>query len=648
MIGFDPGAIVDGHEAGQNRQNKQEQMKMAKEQHYQKTQMNNQAMNMQDLQIQQLQTQVTAQDKLQKVEQAKQIRSATSLAFNDGTQKTSQASVEALNLARGETGTSDPMRLPSMSEFKTRDTTMKYLDAKGYSLKPFLIDPETGEKTEHTDSGYNNPSDIKAKENAEKENMALANSMNDAGLLIQTQDGQVMGFEDIGVATGMFKVMPETERRLTEILAGVRAKEKDPTAVNPNARRDSLKQTTDAFFAAKGPRPEGNGPEAQQWDKDYRQMNSDWQQKSVAGTGSVNENQNVLETAANFKTTQGWEDSGYMVDVSKVSKSDLASMSRVSHQNSLNNKDANGVYKKTKENMIGRKQAIEQTLTLLDDTKPGGKYDKLDKDVIANGIQVAKNLVGVTDEKAVTNMDWNTRSGMILAGYLRSMSGLTVTEQERKFIMGIMTSGNFSDEKSMIKAIEGFGNEMKREQNSNANALFYHDPYTATAMRMYSNLDTGEATTGGGAGSTNTGGGGGGATVTTEDATKVDVFSQKDVKSTKTTTTPGVNETPESKADIAKINKDFANAGKRNSNGGVMMADGTSLPSIDTIPKGATVTKVGEDGPKGLKGGSYVTVDGKDYFYLPKKKVVQPQKKEKKGFWANPKGYVKDAVFGGK
>jgi len=252
-----------------------------------------------------------------------------------------------------------------------------------------------------------------------------------------------------------------------------------PAGSKSSTRMDSYTQAMTAFVRGKG----GN-PTEDQW----REFNTNWAQKSVAGVSDVKDSKDLLELDNNYKAVQPYKEK-YLNDPNAATSADIGSMASIENSNMQNNKTKAKLASEDIKQMKLRHRTINSVDSLLNDLD--GKLKSSTRGPIDNMWQSFKKVVGadsVTDEmadKMKATVERDTRTGMILAEFLRMTSGLTVTEEERKFLTDIMTGGNWSDEKTLLESIKTFRNQNAEQNDVIGGTLFDFAPNSSTKYRKY-------------------------------------------------------------------------------------------------------------------------------------------------------------------
>lgn len=223
MRGVNLGAFVQGHEAGQDRQMKQEQLKMLKQEHQQK-------METYDLQ----QTQLGHQnEKLEEVNQAQErlnqdfqrtnVDRFLSEGFKAENANSLQASVDAINNTPVMKG--KKIFVPKAGNEDDVVNTVAYLRNKGYAPEPYVTETDENGKVTYRKPNELDPGEMqKAIENAKFETTQIAEYLLDKGQLIKQENGNILGLEDIAAVTGHLDRYPNSRKINDEILTGIREK----------------------------------------------------------------------------------------------------------------------------------------------------------------------------------------------------------------------------------------------------------------------------------------------------------------------------------------------------------------------------------------------------------------------------------------
>lgn len=216
---IDMGAAVQGYEAGLDRQNKQEMLKMQKEQFMQTSAMNQQTMDKNEQLLEQGRRLEEAQKRLKADADRKVLDDGLVEAFKSKTPQELNRSLEVVNQL-------DIMKGQKLAGLTSEDLqpAVKYLVAKGMGTKPYILE----------DGKYRAPNELDPEEvqqariNASNDDKVLAQKYIDNAQLVKNpQTSQVAGLEDIASITGHFTRRPSSQIQNDEIIAGLRDKKKE-------------------------------------------------------------------------------------------------------------------------------------------------------------------------------------------------------------------------------------------------------------------------------------------------------------------------------------------------------------------------------------------------------------------------------------
>jgi hypothetical protein len=124
---------------------------------------------------------------------------------------------------------------------------------------------------------------------------------------------------------------------------------------------------------------------------------------------------------------------------------------------------------------------IDRVLSTADSTiKP------VSKNLISDAETWIKLKFGANSAEAFNNVNFNTKAGMLLTNYIKSLSGLTVSDKERAGLTDIILGGQHNDLKYMKRAMQSFREELVAHNNSLADSVKEIAPYTASTSTDYS------------------------------------------------------------------------------------------------------------------------------------------------------------------
>ena len=253
-------------------------------------------------------------------------------------------------------------------------------------------------------------------------------------------------------------------------------------------RMDSYTQSATAFRKGK--------PNATK--EEWEEFNANWATKSVAGVSEVKEQRDLKALQQNFTDSAKYKNQ-YLNNPSSATSSDMGVMKNIENSNYQNLKPKQQTQlDASTTDMKNRHRTVNAVNSLVNDLE-SGKLKGAKRGPIDNIINSAKKIIGSDkltaeqEESMNKAINRDTRTGMILANFLRATSGLTVTEEERTFLTDIMTGGNWSDEETLMTAIKGFRDQNIEENDVIAGTLFDDAGYSATKYRQYDTYDTAKA-----------------------------------------------------------------------------------------------------------------------------------------------------------
>lgn len=110
---------------------------------------------------------------------------------------------------------------------------------------------------------------------------------------------------------------------------------------------------------------------------------------------------------------------------------------------------------------------------------------KIDKDAVANAKTYMDTIFGNETPQAFKNVDFNTSGGLLLAGFMKDISGTAVGVAEAERLSKIFQGGDLADEGFVKKAMKQFANESKENnkllRDNNAQYL----PDTVVKLTTY-------------------------------------------------------------------------------------------------------------------------------------------------------------------
>lgn len=226
-----------------------------------------------------------------------------------------------------------------------------------------------------------------------------------------------------------------------------------------SGKMDSLTQFLTSMEMA------GIGPEEQQ------QYLAKWVNKSVAGVGYNKEDMNVEQLTGSRSDAK----SLFTPQASSMSKEQWSTKSREVQDNILSNlqdQEKSAALKATEKLEANHLMAtgIEKLLTQA--------LPKVDKDAIANAKTYVLSLTGIENKQAFANIDFNTRAGMLLAGYIKAMSGTAASDTEVTRLLNSLEAGKLSDETYIKQSMQSFSKQLRADNNNLGKMYIDVMPYT--------------------------------------------------------------------------------------------------------------------------------------------------------------------------
>jgi len=224
---------------------------------------------------------------------------------------------------------------------------------------------------------------------------------------------------------------------------------------------DAYTQAVTAFRA-------GNpNPTPEQW----QSFNKAYATKTVAGVGYNAENLNVEDLSGNravARTLFTPEGASKPLGKWKVD-------ARNTQDTILSNMD-----EKEKTTVMKAQETLEtnhQTASMVENLLKGD-FTKVDKDVIANAKTWLLSNTGIENKQAIANMNFNTQSGMMLAGLIKEMSGTAAADAEVSRLMTNFLGGNFTDERYIKETMKSFSSYLRTKNNTLGKMYKDSIPYT--------------------------------------------------------------------------------------------------------------------------------------------------------------------------
>lgn len=225
-----------------------------------------------------------------------------------------------------------------------------------------------------------------------------------------------------------------------------------------SSKRDSLQQYMEALELAGVPKVEQPA---------YVEK---WVQKTTEGVGAVakekdvkdltggQHNANALFTPA-AATNPNWKDDAQAIQNSI--------MSNLSSEQKTMVVDADK--KLTSNNM---------TATMVEKLLNSPTTAKMSRGAIDNILTAANKITGLKNAQALDNVDFNSRSGMIVAEFIKEISGTAAADAEVARLMDIFLGGNLTDETYVKRAMAAFADQLRIKNNEIGKQYKQYLPYT--------------------------------------------------------------------------------------------------------------------------------------------------------------------------
>lgn len=110
---------------------------------------------------------------------------------------------------------------------------------------------------------------------------------------------------------------------------------------------------------------------------------------------------------------------------------------------------------------------------------------KVDKDAIANAKTYMSKIFGKDTPQALKNVDFNTASGMLLAGFMKDISGTAVGVEEARRLANIFQGGDLADETFVKQAMRKFASESREANEILKGNNKHYAPESVTRLTTY-------------------------------------------------------------------------------------------------------------------------------------------------------------------
>jgi hypothetical protein len=342
-------------------------------------------------------------------------------------------------------------------------------DAGGHPVQTFSTDPTTGQPVANVvdlnqikiQTGY---ATYAAQRDAElAKSKAITSTSNEANVQALTATkGMVQGAQEADPAVGAKDSLnsyliahPEAQVKLMAKAGG--------------GSDTVLQQMERAFTAEYSSR--GITPTPEQISAFYHSF----LQKMTLGTGYAATQQKANDVTGSQNSSQTNLNSG------KVDTAALQSQENKIFANMP--PDQVAMYKPKLQELSSNRSVVLNIDRLL--STADSKTNPVSKNVISNAKTWVQSQLGVQSAQAFNNVNFNTQAGMLLTNYIKSLSGLTVSDQERSSLTKIILGGNTNDLSYVKQSLQSFRSELVFNNNSMAESVKAVAPYSAYTATDY-------------------------------------------------------------------------------------------------------------------------------------------------------------------
>lgn len=192
--------------------------------------------------------------------------------------------------------------------------------------------------------------------------------------------------------------------------------------------------------------------------EEFQKFNAQWAEKSVAGVKTVAKEvdlsnldksretaRNLFEQASAKLEPKEWDVTARKTQDAILSDLDGKEKSKVMD-----------IDKKLKTNH-NTASMVEKLLT--------EEVPKIDKDAVRNTMDWVNTKLGIESAQSLANVDFNTKSGMMLANYIKEMSGTAAGDPEVQRLLTNLLAGNLSDETYIRQSMEATAEYLRNEND---------------------------------------------------------------------------------------------------------------------------------------------------------------------------------------
>ena len=199
-------------------------------------------------------------------------------------------------------------------------------------------------------------------------------------------------------------------------------------------------------------------------------FNSAFATKTVAGVGYVAQNKNVDDLTGGQKkanslfTTEAASNPKWKDDAQAIQNDVISNLS--SEQKTM---VVEADKKLTSNNM---------TATMVEKLLKSPTTAKMSRGAIDNMLTYASKITGLKNDQALNNVDFNSRSGMIVAEFIKEISGTAAADAEVTRLMDVFLGGNLTDETYVKRAMAAFADQLRIKNNEIGKQYKQYLPYT--------------------------------------------------------------------------------------------------------------------------------------------------------------------------
>jgi hypothetical protein len=151
--------------------------------------------------------------------------------------------------------------------------------------------------------------------------------------------------------------------------------------------------------------------------------------------------------------------------------------------------EAQGIQNKILSNLSSEQQKMvldadkkltsnNMTATMVEKLLKAPTTARMERGVIDNILTSASKITGLKNAQALDNVDFNSRSGMIVAEFIKEISGTAAADAEVARLMDVFLGGNLSDETYVKRAMGAFADQLRIKNNEIGKQYKQYLPYT--------------------------------------------------------------------------------------------------------------------------------------------------------------------------